>query len=284
MIQPWMSTEITDEGVLTFSIKYHHLVCYDCNRYISTLNVIKFSMTTNSTTDPIETVSEELRTEIPGELDISNIKYEGPELVIYTETPQEFADRDGLLPHLASTVRKRITVRPASGSQMCPANAKPQILQLVPEKAGITNLQFYPPTGEVIIEAEKPGLVIGQRASTLREITQEVGWSPEVLRPPPMNSSTIDNIRNYLVEERKERQKFLEQVGKKIHREPMHDPEWVRVTTLGCCREVGRAGFIISTPETRILVDCGDKPGAEDEVPYLRYQKLIRFLILTLSW
>jgi len=43
----------------------------------------------------------------------------------------------------------------------------------------------------------------------------------------------------------------------------------VRITTLGCCREVGRAAFIISTPETRVLVDCGDKPGAEDEVPYL---------------
>ncbi|WP_239642071.1 KH domain-containing protein [Natrinema versiforme] len=30
-------------------------------------------------------------------------------------------------------------------------------------------------TGEVLIEAEKPGLVIGRRGSTIREITQEVG-------------------------------------------------------------------------------------------------------------
>jgi KH/beta-lactamase-domain protein len=171
---------------------------------------------------------------------------------------------------LASTVQKRITVRPAAGTQASPAEAKPRILDLIPEDAGITNLQFYPATGEVLIEAEKPGLVIGRRASTLREITQEVGWTPEVLRTPPMESSTVDNVRNFLMQERDERREFLERVGDQIHREPMHDTEWVRVTTLGCCREVGRASFILSTPDTRILIDCGDKPGAEGEVPYLQ--------------
>jgi KH/beta-lactamase-domain protein len=33
---------------------------------------------------------------------------------------------------------------------------------------------------------------------------------------------------------------------------------------------VGRASFILSTPESRILIDCGDKPGAPGEVPYLQ--------------
>jgi len=91
-----------------------------------------------------------------------------------------------------------------------------------------------------------------------------------VLRTPPMESSTVDNVRNFLMQERDERRAFLERVGEQIHREPVHDTEWVRVTTLGCCREVGRASFILSTPETRVLVDCGDKPGAEGEVPYLQ--------------
>jgi KH/beta-lactamase-domain protein len=85
-----------------------------------------------------------------------------------------------------------------------------------------------------------------------------------------MESSTVDNVRNYLIQERDERREFLEGVGEQIHREPTSDEEWVRVTTLGCCREVGRASFILSTPDSRILIDCGDKPGAEGEVPYLQ--------------
>nr|WP_321169545.1 hypothetical protein [Halobaculum halophilum] len=85
-----------------------------------------------------------------------------------------------------------------------------------------------------------------------------------------MESSTVDNVRNFLMQERDERRAFLERVGERIYREPTHDTEWVRVTTLGCCREVGRASFVLSTPETRILVDCGDKPGADGEVPYLQ--------------
>jgi len=227
-------------------------------------------MSTDDTLTPLETMRNKLEAEIPDELTISRVTYEGPELVIYTETPRKFAERDGLLPHLATTVRKRITVRPAAGTRASQRDAEARIRELIPEGAGITNLRFYPTTGEVVIEAEKPGLVVGQRGSTLREIQQDVGWTAEVLRTPPMESSTVDNVRNYLVQERADRREFLERVGEEIHREPTGEPEWVRITTLGCCREVGRASFILSTPETRVLVDCGDKPGAEGEVPSLQ--------------
>ena len=218
----------------------------------------------------LESITETIESEIPADISVSRVTYEGPELVIYTDTPRKFAERDRLIRELANTVRKRISVRPAPGTQTDPAEAEAIIRDLLPDEAGVTSLEFYPETGEVLIEAEKPGLVVGRRASTLREITQEVGWTPEVFRTPPMESSTVSNVRNFLTQERKDRQEFLEHVGEEIHREPMHDTEWVRVTTLGCCREVGRASFILSTPESRILVDCGDKPGAEGEVPYLQ--------------
>jgi KH/beta-lactamase-domain protein len=97
-----------------------------------------------------------------------------------------------------------------------------------------------------------------------------VGWTPEVVRTPPIESATVKNVRNFLKQERDERRDILERIGRQIHREEMADDEWVRITTLGCCREVGRAAFILSTPETRVLIDCGDKPGAEGEVPYLQ--------------
>lgn len=227
-------------------------------------------MSTNDNASQLEEVKAKLEAEVPDDLTVSRVTYEGPELIIYTETPRKFAERDGLIRRLASTIRNRITVRPVPGTQTSPEEAKPRILALIPEEAGITNLEFYPATGEVLIEAEKPGLVIGSKGSTLREISREVGWTPDVLRTPPIESSTVDNIRNYLIQERSEHRAFLERIGEQIHRDPMKETQWVRVTTLGCCREVGRASFILSTPETRILVDCGDKPGAEGEVPYLQ--------------
>jgi hypothetical protein len=175
-----------------------------------------------------------------------------------------------LVRRLASKLRKRITVRPDPEVLSSPAEAEAEIRNVVPDDAEIADLDFHVDTGEVVIEAAKPGMVIGRGGSTLREITKRVGWTPEVVRTPPIESATVSNVRNFLKQERDERRQILERVGRQIHREEMADEQWVRISTLGCCREVGRAAFVLSTAETRILVDCGDKPGADDEVPYLQ--------------
>ena len=218
----------------------------------------------------LDEIEATIRNEVPAGISISDVTYEGPELVIYTRDPKQFAQDGDLVRRLASKLRKRITVRPDPDVLSRPDDAREQIMDVVPEEAGVTDLDFHADTGEVVIEAEKPGLVIGRHGSTMREITQEVGWTPEVVRTPPIESSTVQNVRNFLKQERDERRDILERIGRQIHREEMSDDEWVRVTTLGCCREVGRAAFIVSTPETRVLIDCGDKPGAEGEVPYLQ--------------
>ncbi|USZ69086.1 beta-CASP ribonuclease aCPSF1 [Halorussus salilacus] len=218
----------------------------------------------------LEELRAEIKSELPSDISVSDVKYEGPELVVYTRDPKKFARNGDLIRQLASQLRKRITVRPDPDVLSRPKDAREDVLAVIPDEAGVTDLDFHADTGEVVIEAEKPGMVIGKHGSTLREITQEVGWTPEVVRTPPIESSTVSNVRNFLKQERDERRDILEKVGRQIHREEMSDDEYVRVTTLGCCREVGRASFILSTPETRILIDCGDKPGAEGEVPYLQ--------------
>jgi KH/beta-lactamase-domain protein len=218
----------------------------------------------------LEEMRAEIESEVPTDITITEVRYEGPELVIYTRDPKRFARDGDLVRQLASRLRKRITVRPDPAVLSKPADARGQVLDVIPEEAGVTDLDFHLDTGEVVIEAEKPGMVIGRHGATLREITQEVGWTPEVVRTPPIESSTVKNVRNFLKQERNERRDILERIGRQIHREEMSDDEWVRITTLGCCREVGRASFIVSTPETRVLVDCGDKPGSQDEVPYLQ--------------
>ena len=222
----------------------------------------------------VEKQLDELRAqiteEVPNDISISDVTYEGPELVIYTRDPKKFAQNGDLIRTLAGKLRKRITVRPDPDVLSRPADAEAEIRSVIPEEAGVTDLDFHADTGEVVIEAQKPGMVIGRHGSTLREITQRVGWTPEVVRTPPIESSTVSNVRNFLKQERDDRRDILERVGRQIHRQKMSNDEWVRITTLGCCREVGRASFILSTPETRVLIDCGDKPGADGEVPYLQ--------------
>ncbi len=218
--------------------------------------------------EELDELKSEIESEVPSDIEINEVEYEGPELVIYTGTPKAFADDGDLVRNLARQLRKRITVRPDPKALTPKEETRQEIDEIVDDDAGISDYDFNPDLGEVVVKADKPGLVIGKHGSTLREITQATGWTPKVQRTPPIESSTVSNIRRYLIQERDERKEFLRDTGRKIHREETSDEDWVRVTSLGCCQEVGRAAFLLQTPETRVLIDCGDKPGSDDN-PYL---------------
>ena len=217
----------------------------------------------------LENVRETIDEEVPRSITISDVTYEGPELVIYTRDPKEFATDGDLVRRLASKLRKRITVRPDPDVLTHPDSAEDEIRDLVSDDAEVSDIQFLADTGEVVISAKQPGRVIGRRGETLREITKTTGWTPEVERTPAIDSPAVANVRTFLTQERDDRRDILERVGRQIHRDPMSNEDWVRITTLGGCQEVGRAAYIISTADTRILVDCGDKPGERAKQPYL---------------
>ncbi len=202
------------------------------------------------------------------DVSISGVEFEGPELVIYTEDTLKFADDGAMVRTLAKELKKRISVRPSSNILMEPEKASKVIYDIIPKEGGIKDIYFDMDKAEVIIEAEKPGLVIGTHGATLREVAKEIGWRPNVIRAPPIQSSVIRNIRRYLREESDFRKNFLKKVGRRIYSEKLIEDEWLRITTLGGCREVGRNAFMLSTPETRILIDCGVSVGSEG-MPYL---------------
>jgi len=215
----------------------------------------------------LKELKDKINEKIPAGITVSDVEFEGPELVIYTDDPKKFADQADLIKILARDLRKRIVVRPNVLED--PEKAVADIRAVVTENAGITDIFFDADTGEVLIEAEKPGVVIGKNGATLREITRHIGWTPKVVRTPPIESSTVKQIRQYLRSVNEERKEFLRTIGRRIHRDVIARDQWVRVTMLGCCREVGRAAFLLSTPESRILVDCGEKPDNSANTPYL---------------
>src|SRR5665647_2681847 len=215
-------------------------------------------------------LKERVKERLPPNINITELEFEGPEVVIYTDDPRAFADNGEIVKKLARELRKRIVVRPDPRVLADPETSIKDISEIVPEEAGITNHYFDLDTGEIVIEAKKPGLVIGRHGATLREITKKVGWTPRVVRTPPIESVTVKEIRQYLRSYSDERKELLKTLGKKIHREVTSKDHWIRVTTLGGCREVGRTCFLLSTPESKILVDCGVNVGSEDSAtPYL---------------
>lgn len=211
---------------------------------------------------------QKIKESLPTSVKIKNIEFEGPVLVIYVENPQEFAEID-VVKKLAKDLRKRIIVRPDPKSLKPPEEAKEIIKQIVPEDAKITNFFFDEESGEVIIEAEKPGVVIGKQGVTFREIMKAVGWSPRVIRTPQIQSKTINNIRNYLLSVKDERKEILKRIGERIHRGTIYGEKWVRVTFLGGSREVGRSCYLLQTPESKILVECGVNVSNIQHSPYL---------------
>jgi KH/beta-lactamase-domain protein len=222
----------------------------------------------SSVDSQLEELKSEITAELPPDVSVSDVTYEGPKLVVYTRDPKRFARNGDLIRDLAGKFRKRITVRPDPTALTPTEEAEARIRDIVPDAAGVSDLYFHEATGEVVIEADNPGMVIGNHGATRNEITAAVGWTPEVVRAPPIESSTVSNVRDFLKHEREDRRGILERIGRQIHREQLSNEEWVRITALGGCREVGRSSFILSTAETRVLVDCGNDP-ATGEGPHL---------------
>jgi len=216
----------------------------------------------------LDEIREKVKEYLPPKVKVKSIEFEGPQLVIYVENPQELAEVD-IVKKLAKDLRKRIIIRADPKSLKPPEEARQVIMQIVPEEAKISNIFFDEENGEVIIEAEKPGVVIGKQGSTFREIMRAVGWSPRVVRTPPIKSKIIENVRNYLLSVRDERGEILKKIGERIHRTPSIEEKWVRVTFLGGSREVGRSCYLLQTPESRILIDCGVNVSNLSSTPYL---------------
>lgn len=234
--------------------------------------------------DRLKELRNTINKKVPAGVEVTDVEFEGPEMVIYTDNPEKFAAEHDLIKTLARDLRKRIVVRPniLGDTEV----AYDLVKKVVPDGAGITDIFFDTDTGEMLIEAEKPGVVIGKNGSTLRDITMKTGWTPRVVRTPPIPSVTIKQVRQYLREARDERKEFLRRCGKRIHRDSLYTgrdrDQWLRITTLGCCRQVGRAAFLLSTPQSKVLIDCGEAPGAVGSAssPYLHVPEIYPFTSL----
>jgi len=201
---------------------------------------------------------------------IADAAFEGANIVLYTKDKDYFCDNKGTIRQAVQEFKKRIELRPDPSLCMEAEKAEKMIKEIVTDEAGLKDFIFDPPRSQVIIHAEKPGLVIGKQGELLREISRKTFWVARIKRMPPLRSKLIESIRSVLYENVDERKKFLDKTGHRIYdgwlREKKH--EWIRLSCLGASRQVGRTCFLLQTPESRILIDCGIDPGQEGSETY----------------
>ncbi|MHA1462195.1 MAG: beta-CASP ribonuclease aCPSF1 [Candidatus Heimdallarchaeota archaeon] len=211
--------------------------------------------------ETLDDIKSQILAKTPPSADISEIEFEGPEVAVYSRNPQILVDNGELVKSLAKDLRKRIVIRSDPSVRMKEEKAKTIVEKLVPKEAEVSSIQFDSNIGEILIEAVKPGLVIGKSGETLRKITSETFWRPSVSRTPPLDSRIVKTVRNILFTESEARKKILRKIGRRIHRKQMFDTNWIRFTSLGGYREVGRSATLLRTPESSILIDCGVNVG-----------------------
>lgn len=207
-------------------------------------------------------ISQHILEQIPQEAEVTRIEFEGPALAVYTKKPEILIEQSYIVADIVNLIRKRIVVRSDPSVRLEEKDAERIIQEIVFPEAEITNINFDPSLGEVIIEAKKPGLVIGKNGTVLQEIVRQTRWRPRILRSPPIPSKIVAHMRHFLHAESKERERILRTVGERIFRPAVHEVGDIRITALGGCQEVGRSALLIQTRESHVLLDCGINPGS----------------------
>ncbi|MEM3091304.1 MAG: beta-CASP ribonuclease aCPSF1 [Candidatus Pacearchaeota archaeon] len=204
---------------------------------------------------------------------IIEANFEGANIILYTDNEKFFKEGESKIKELVDEIKKRIELRADPKILTEKEKTSEEIRKIVPQEAEITNIIFDYYRSIVIIEAKKPGMVIGKQGSILNEIKKKTLWTPQVQRSPAIKSKITENIREVLYANNNYRRKFLNEVGKKIYKEwnPEKVEEWVRLTFLGSAREVGRSCILLQTPNSKILLDCGINVAGygPDKFPYL---------------
>ncbi|MDY6777361.1 MAG: beta-CASP ribonuclease aCPSF1, partial [Candidatus Nanohaloarchaea archaeon] len=138
---------------------------------------------------------DEVQELLPNNADIQEARYEASDIVFYTKNREFFLDNEDVVRQLVSKFKKRVEIRPAPNIRTEPDKAERKIRDIVPEDAGLDEIYFQPSFGKAIIQAKKPGLVIGKSGSTLDEIKEKTRWMPEVERVPAIDSKVVDRAR-----------------------------------------------------------------------------------------
>ena len=200
---------------------------------------------------------------IPKEANVTKIEYEGPRIALYTNSPKYLMENNETISNLVNVIKKRIVVRTDESIRKTEEEAKKILTQSIPNDADLQGTFFDTTTGEVSVEVKRPWL-LQKNAKDFNhaEVTEKIGWKLRIRKATTIPSSTIQTINYNLKVSASERSKQLRQIGDEIFRPKLAQKSEVSLLTLGGFGQVGRSCMLLTTSESKILIDCGVNPGA----------------------
>jgi uncharacterized protein len=224
---------------------------------------------------------------IPPEARIASAKFEGPNISLYTLNPKfSLTELTYYLSSLSRSLKKRFIIRTDPSIRLSEEQTRAAILKVLPSDLTISAVFCDDATGEVVLEVNRPELIT---PDIIIAIAEKTGWIAHILRSPHIPSSIINIIHSNLKSSAKERTLFLQTLGKRIFRHPLvvgkeredysnngemdasndqprsrsrsRSKEEISLFCLGGVKQVGRSCFIVITPESKIILDCGLNPG-----------------------
>ena len=202
-------------------------------------------------------------TSIPKDANVTKIDYEGPRIALYTNKPRFLMENNEIISNLVNKIKKRIVIRTDEKIRKSEEDARKILDSLVPKDAGLEATFFDTATGEVSIEVKRPWLC--QRNAQEfdhTEVTEQTGWKLRIRKSTTKPSNTIKSINYQLKISSADRSKQLKSIGEEIFRPRLVQKSEVSLLTLGGFGQVGRSCMLLTTPDSKVLIDCGINPGA----------------------
>jgi len=200
---------------------------------------------------------------IPPEAEITRVEYEGPRIALYTKKPRFLFENSIIISEIVNALKKRVVIRTDKSIRKPEHEAKALLSSKLPPRANVSAMIFDDAFGEVTVEAENPKVLSPEMGFDQYSLVEEIGWKLRVRKAPHIQSPTMQWIYHTLKSTSEERMQILRNVGERIFRKRLTDKTEIVIYTFGASQEVGRSAILVTTSESKILVDCGINPGAK---------------------
>jgi uncharacterized protein len=211
-----------------------------------------------------QSVTSTILNHIPAEAEITRVEYEGPRIALYSKNPKFLQQNSYIVSDVVNMVKRRVVVRTDKSIRKEEQSTQDLILSSVPPESGVAEIFFDSALGEAIVEASRPLLLTPEKGFNPIDITDKTGWKIRIRKHPHIPSPTIKNVNVTQSQFSAERSRFFREVGENIFRPRLSRDSEISLLTLGAFEEVGRSSIIISTSESKLLLDCGIHPGARN--------------------
>ncbi|MFQ5968965.1 MAG: beta-CASP ribonuclease aCPSF1 [Nitrososphaerales archaeon] len=208
--------------------------------------------------------------DIPSDAAVTKIEYEGPRIALYTKNPRYLMENNHIISNMVNTIKKRIVVRTDESIRKSEEDARNILIQLTPKEAEVKGTFFDTALGEIIVEVKKPWIlnapvgIDNPNGFNVVDLVDKTGWKVRVRKASPLQSEMMQQVNYTLKMTVQDRSKFYKHVGEKIFRFRLDENAEASLLTLGGFDEVGRSCMLLTTHESRILMDCGINPGAKE--------------------